>query len=108
VLVNLNLHPQPHSNNPTIKTTGARPIMTMKAELINQIAKQIYRRYPEFEDIRPRVRVQNPPEGARNPAKTYLLTFSKKATLGDGKILTRMLRVVTDENGKLIKVTTSR
>jgi hypothetical protein len=82
--------------------------MTIKAELINQIAKQIYRRYPEFDGIRPRTRVQTPPEGARSTEKTYLLIFSKKATLGDGKILTRALRVVTDLNGKIIKVTTSR
>ena len=80
----------------------------MKAELLDKIAKQIHRRYPEFDGIRPRARVQTPPEGARNPAKTYLLTFSKKVTLGDGKTMTRALRVVTDENGKIIKVTTSR
>jgi hypothetical protein len=82
--------------------------MTMKAELIDQITKHIHRRYPEFEGVRPKVRLQTPPEGARNPARTYLLTFSKKATLGDGKTMTRALRVVTDEQGKIIKVTTSR
>lgn len=80
----------------------------MNAELLNQITKQIHRRYPEFDGIRPKARVQKPPEGARNPAKTYLVTFSKKVTLGDGNIMTRNLRVVTDENGKIIKVTTSR
>ncbi len=80
----------------------------MKAEILNQIAKQIHRRYPEFDGVRPKARVQTPPEGARNPSKTYLVIFSKKVTLGDGKMMTRNLRVVTDENGKIIKVTTSR
>ena len=80
----------------------------MKAELITEIAKQIHRKYPEFDGIRPRARVQTPPEGARNPAKTYLLTFTKKVTVGDGETMTRTLRVVTDINGKIIKITTSR
>jgi len=80
----------------------------MKAELLDQISKQIHRRYPEFNGIRPKARLQTPPEGSRNPAKTYLVTFSKKVALGDGKTMNRTLRVVTDENGKILKVTTSR
>lgn len=84
----------------------------MDPKAIKSIVAQVYRRFPEFNGSQPKVRLQTAPQAKSAPAKpTYLLTFrsTAKALSSSGeKSITRWVRVVASESGKIIKITTSR
>jgi hypothetical protein len=86
---------------------GASVIQTdMDTKIIKIISDQVYRRFPEVTGSKPKVRLQTKSETAATT--TYLLTFSGKAVTANGKSIPRYVRVVANENGKIIKMTTSR
>ncbi len=72
----------------------------MDSGILEKICSQIYKRYPEFKGKRPKVKAYTDTQ--------HLLIFSTQVEGPDGKAITRSLRVIADENGKIGKVTTSR
>jgi hypothetical protein len=87
----------------------------LSTEQIETIAKQVYRQFPEIKDTKPVV--QNQP-GAKLPkapgggltaeASRFLLTFKGKGQGPGGQAIVRIIRVVADERGKVIKISTSK
>ena len=79
----------------------------MNPKTIEDIKQQIYRQFPEVSGGSPNVRAQ---AGAKSPgqADTYLLTFKSLVLQPDGFAFNRSVRVVADESGRILKVTTSR
>ncbi len=75
----------------------------MDQKLIKNISAKIYKQFPEMVGVKPRTRRQQP-----NGAPTYLLTYQIKVSLPTGKTLPRYVRVVVDDRGSILKVTTSR
>jgi hypothetical protein len=71
----------------------------MEKDTVAAICKQIYRQFPEVNGVKPSIK----PQGSNT-----LLVFSGSANMGGGKKIERTVRVVTDETGKIKKVTTSR
>ncbi len=84
----------------------------MDPKALKSIVTQVHRRFPEFVDSQPKVRLQVSPQAKSIPAQpTYLITFrsTAQATSSTGmKSITRWVRVVASESGKIIKITTSR
>ncbi len=84
----------------------------MDPKLILQISKIVYKRFPEVEGKKPRVRKQAQTNGARPKKKadsqTYLLTFQGQGQGPGGRKIPRLIRVVANSNGKIIKMSTSR
>jgi len=81
----------------------------MDSKLVDSISKQIYKRFPEVEGKKPKVRRQALNSGNKSKSTgTYLLTFQGKAKVQGGKTINRYIRVVADDEGKIIKVSTSR
>lgn len=81
----------------------------MDEKLVNTISEQVYRRFPEFDGKKPKVRRQLNPQGKQSKSNiTYLLTYQSTAKVQGGKTIQRYVRVVADHNGKIIKTTTSR
>ena len=78
----------------------------MDAKSIKSIENQIYRRFPEVAGSRPSVKNQATAKGHSDDA-TYLLTFRGKATEGE-RSFARTVRVVANERGKILKVSTSK
>ncbi len=76
----------------------------MKRETVTHIARQVVRTFPEMEGVTPTVRSQ---EGGRG-AEVFLLTFKGRAALPGGKTLSRIVRVVADDAGRIIRISTSR
>ena len=74
----------------------------MKRDLINTISQEVYRRFPDLAGVRPKVKLQ------RSSPQSFLLTFQSRATLPGGKSLPRLVRVVANEQGKILKISTSR
>jgi hypothetical protein len=75
----------------------------MKRETVTRIARQVVHTFPEMEGVTPTVRAQ---EGAK--ADVFLLTFKGRAALPGGKSLSRIVRVVADDAGHIIRISTSR
>jgi hypothetical protein len=85
----------------------------MQPETIKSVSKKIYRRFPEMADVKPKVSKRKAPQtnskpATSSPAPTYLLTFQTKVKGPRGENIPRWVRVVTNETGKIIKITTSR
>ena len=84
----------------------------MDPKVLKQVIAHIHKRYPEFAGHQPRVRRQSPPATTTGPTEpTFLLTFNSTAVAkseSGSRSMPRYLRVVVDERGKILKVTTSR
>jgi len=72
----------------------------MDSNTKNAVCASVYRQFPELKGAAPQVKAL--------PADKYQLIFHGKAKTVDGKTLPRTVRVVSDENGKILKLTTSR
>jgi hypothetical protein len=79
----------------------------MDSRTINSIAQQIRHQFPDVDGNRPSVRSQAAAKNASSTG-TYLLTFKGTAKGSGGPSFARTVRVVADENGRILKVTTSR
>ncbi|MCK4726007.1 MAG: hypothetical protein KAT29_09395 [Anaerolineales bacterium] len=84
----------------------------MDTQVITKVSSSVYCRFPEFNGCRPTVRKQKKPQAkSTSTTVTYLLTYKTKAlvtTSSGSKSLPRSVRVVATENGKILKMTTSR
>ena len=72
----------------------------MDARTKNAVCASVYRQFPELKGASLQVKAL--------PADKFQLIFHGKAKTEDGKTLLRTVRVVSDENGKILKLTTSR
>lgn len=76
----------------------------MEKGTIQKVTRQVLRTFPEMDGVAPTVRAQ--PGG--NDSALVLLTYKGKAALPGGKSLTRIVRVVADERGRILRISTSR
>ncbi len=72
----------------------------MDKSILNKICAQVYSRHPEVRNTQPKVTEQD--------AGKYLLIFTGTAFGANGKPIPRTIRVVADETGKIIKISSSR
>ncbi|MBN1231074.1 MAG: hypothetical protein JXA19_04350 [Anaerolineales bacterium] len=80
----------------------------MQKEIVNRISAKVSKQFPEVKGINPTVTAQNSPQSkGMNSGIKYLLTFSTKATNIAGKVVPRIVRVTANENGEIIKISTS-
>ena len=75
----------------------------MKAKHLKTISSKIGKKFPELSGARPKVTHQKAAHSSN-----YLLTYSGKAEGPGGKQINRIVRVVANDTGKIIKVSTSR
>jgi hypothetical protein len=74
-------------------------------EAIAKVNRKVFRQFPEMKSTRPSVRSQS---SSKNGKQRYTLTYKGKASLPGGREISRVVRVVADENGKVIKMSTSK
>ena len=72
----------------------------MDAATKKKIEDQIHKKHPEVAGSRAKV--------SPRPNDQYLLVFTGKGKTPDGKTITHTIRVVANENGKILKTTSSR
>ncbi len=77
----------------------------MDPDAVAKVGRQVARSFPEMAGVRPTVKHQPLPGGEGDQ---YLLTFKGKAELPGGKQLTRIVRVVADDRGRIVRISTSR
>ena len=82
--------------------------MNLTPSQIEAIAKQVQRQFPEVRSAPPVVQSQ---PGAKTPgasADRFLLTFRGSGQGPGGQSIQRIVRVVADARGKVLKISTSR
>jgi hypothetical protein len=79
----------------------------MDSKIISNIKREIYRQFPEIAGEEPSVKPQASAKSAGQTAK-YLITFKGRVAQTSGPTFSRSVRVVADDNGRILKVTTSR
>jgi len=81
----------------------------MNQKTILLICQDIYRRFPTMKGRKPRVRSFNMPKAkpsSRSPK--YLLTFKGQSITSSGKTIPNYVRVVANDQGRILKITMSR
>lgn len=77
----------------------------MDAKKVDSVSKQVIHTYPEMRGCEPSVKRQaNPADGA----DTFVLTYRGKARLPNGKTLNRIVRVVADPKGRILRISSSK
>lgn len=81
----------------------------MNRELLQAINQEVYRRFPEVKDKRPKIQKQEV-TASRSIVKTptYLLIYQGQVLTANQKEMPRLVRVVVSEQGKILKMSTSR
>jgi hypothetical protein len=77
----------------------------VKGEAVAKVNRKVSRQFPEMKSVRPSIRSQS---SSKNGKQRYTLTYKGKATLPGGRKMNRVVRVVVEENGKVIKMSTSK
>jgi hypothetical protein len=72
----------------------------MEKAIISKVCAQVYQRTPEVRNVQPSITEQD--EGK------WLLVFTGTAFGANGKPIPRIVRVVADSDGKIIKISSSR
>lgn len=79
--------------------------MNQKAK--NKVNKQVYRRFPNLNGAKPKVQQQKNSTSSKSNV-TYLLTYKGSAKLSGSKSMPIIIRVVSTEDGKILKLSSSR
>lgn len=76
----------------------------MDKDAVQKVTKQVYRQFPEMVGRKPKV---TQAKSAAND-QTYTLTFNTTAEGPGGRKIPRFVRVTASQNGKIIRISTSR
>ena len=80
--------------------------MALSSNQIENIARQVYGQFPDVKGARPSVQGQTPKSPNGRPQ--FVLTFRGSGQGAGGRTIQRIVRVVADERGKVVKMSTSR
>ena len=79
----------------------------MNQKTINKISKTVYKQFPEFRGNNPRVK-QEPLPKSMQPISNYVLTYHTVTVDEIGRKFRRQVRVVADQKGEIMRISTSR
>ena len=85
--------------------------MALSITQIEAIAQQVYRQFPDIKGALPTVQNQLAAKASKTPgaqAPHFLLTFKGRGQGPGGHSIVRIVRVVADERGKVLKISTSK
>lgn len=80
--------------------------MSLNPFQIEAISRQVYGQFPEVKGARPSVQTQS--AKSAGPGQRFVLTFKGGGQSAGGRAIQRIVRVVADERGKIIRISTSR
>lgn len=75
----------------------------MDSSTKDKISRHVSRSFPEMRGVRPTVRRQR---GGNHPQ--FLLVYKGQADLPGGRHMMRIVRVVADDRGSILRMSTSR
>ncbi len=74
----------------------------MKKEAVEKVTRTVVRQFPELDGVRPAVKSD------KGGDDRYQITFKGAAKLPEGKTMKRIVRVVANAKGDVIRMSTSR
>lgn len=80
--------------------------MGLSSKVIKKVSSQVYRQFPEAKGVHPNAQLQRP--GSGKSADVYLLKYEYAVVSASGKQIKRWIRVTVEENGKILRTSTSR
>jgi len=81
----------------------------MNEKLVENICREVFRRFPELRGKRPRIQPFSLERNSSpNASPKFLLTFHGKAMTATKKTLPYIVRVVVSAQGKILKTSMSR
>ncbi len=80
----------------------------LKSEIIDKVSKKVYRKFPDFKGVKPKVKKRPKDKKTGEVPDGYLLLFQTKVSGPGGKEISRIVRAVTDKKGNIEKLSTSK
>ncbi len=81
----------------------------MNDRLITNVSREVYRQFPELQGTRPKVQIfASDKSRTSSPIPKYLLVFNGKGETADRKKIPYSVRVIVNEQGKILKMSMSR
>ena len=80
----------------------------LSKEILKKISAKVYKRFPDFQGVKPAVKKRPQDESAEEFPPGYLLIYRKDVSGPGGQKITRLVRVVVTEAGKIEKISTSK
>jgi hypothetical protein len=77
----------------------------MDDAVLNKVNRSVSRQFPEMRGVQPRIK-KHGQDRHGNPR--FQLTYSASVSLPGGREMKRVVRAVVDEQGKILKVSTSK
>lgn len=77
----------------------------MERDALARVSAEVTRSFPEMAGVRPSVRRQEAP---RTGVPQYLLIYKGSGELPGGRTISRVVRVVADEDGRIVRISTSK
>lgn len=71
----------------------------MNKKAVERITRSVVEQFPEMEGVHPTVKPEK---------DQFVVTYKGAAELPNGKSMKRIVRVVADENGAVVRMSTSR
>lgn len=72
----------------------------MEAAALDRICRDVYRKFPEMNGIKPRLQA--------NETGGQVLMFATRVQTGDGRSMKRLVRVSVSPEGRVLKMSTSK
>jgi hypothetical protein len=81
----------------------------MNDKTIEEICKEVYRRFPEIRGVKPKIQPYRPSGAqAASASKKSVLIFQGGGVTDSKKTLTYLVRVVVNADGKILRMSMSR
>lgn len=80
--------------------------MSLSSAVVKKISGQVTRQHPEIKGVSPSISEQRKP-GSKKPGSVYLLKYEAVVVAADGKKIKRWVRVTVDEEGKILRQSSS-
>lgn len=84
----------------------------LSENLQSQVSEKVWKMFPDFKGIEPSIRQQETPakpyQSKSLPPKVFLFIYQVKQHLSGGQPIQRWIRVNIDEQGRILKVSTSK
>ena len=77
----------------------------MDEKALKKVIRKVAKQFPELKDAQPTIKRK---AAAGNGREQYVLTFKGKAELPGGRTIKRIVRVIADSGGKVIRMSTSK
>jgi hypothetical protein len=81
--------------------------MSLSSAVVKKISNQVTRQYPEIRGVSPSITEQSK-TGSKSRGSVYLLKYETVVSASDGKKIKRWVRVTVNEEGKILRQSSSR